>query len=47
MDDMFEKMREAVLDGDEDAAGELAQMVLGEGINPVEAMEKRFSQRDT
>lgn len=42
MSELFEEIKEAVLDGDEDLAAELAQRVLDENINPVEAVQKGY-----
>ncbi|MDA8235532.1 MAG: corrinoid protein [Clostridia bacterium] len=42
MSEIFEEIKEAVIDGDEDLAGELAQKVLDENINPVEAVQQGF-----
>ncbi len=40
MSEIFEEIKEAVIDGDEELTEELVQKVLDEGINPVDAMEK-------
>lgn len=40
--EIYELMKEAVLDGDEEVAVELAQKVLDEGLNINEAMEQGF-----
>lgn len=40
--EIYELMKEAVLDGDEDEAIRLAQQVLDEGMNISEAMDKGF-----
>ncbi|MHB8171051.1 MAG: glycine betaine-specific corrinoid protein MtgC [Thermincolia bacterium] len=42
MSEIFEQIKEAVIDGDEDLAQELAQKVLDENINPVEAVQQGF-----
>lgn len=42
MSEIFEEIKEAVIDGDEDLAEELAQRVLDEGINPVDAVQKGY-----
>lgn len=42
MSEIFEEIKEAVIDGDEDLAAELAQRVLDESINPVEAVQQGF-----
>lgn len=42
MSEIFEEIKEAVIEGDEELAEELAQKVLDEGINPVDAVEKGF-----
>ena len=40
MSEIFEELREAVIDGDEEVVEELSEKVLADGINPVDAMEK-------
>ncbi len=42
MDELYDQMRIAVLEGEEDHAVELAQRVLAAGMNPVEAMNRGF-----
>lgn len=42
MSEIFEEIKEAVIDGDEDLAAELAQRILDEKINPVEAVQQGF-----
>ena len=42
MSEIFEEIKEAVIDGDEELAEELAQRVLDESINPVEAVQQGF-----
>lgn len=42
MNEIFEEIKEAIIDGDEDLAQELAQRVLDENINPVEAVQNGF-----
>lgn len=42
MSEIFEEIKEAIIDGDEDLAQELAQRVLDEDINPVEAVQNGF-----
>ncbi|AOT71605.1 glycine betaine-specific corrinoid protein MtgC [Geosporobacter ferrireducens] len=42
MKEIFEEIKEAVIDGDEDLAAELAQRVLDEKINPVEAVQNGY-----
>ena len=42
MNELFEEIKEAIIDGDEDLATELAQRVLDEKINPVDAVQKGF-----
>lgn len=42
MSEIFEEIKEAIIDGDEDLAEELAQKVLDENINPVEAVHNGF-----
>ncbi|MFZ3172443.1 MAG: corrinoid protein [Carboxydocellales bacterium] len=42
MNEIFEEIKEAVIDGDEDLAEQLAQRVLDENINPVEAVQNGF-----
>ncbi|MFZ5639472.1 MAG: glycine betaine-specific corrinoid protein MtgC [Bacillota bacterium] len=42
MSEIFEEIKEAVIDGDEDLAEELAQRVLDESVNPVEAVQQGF-----
>lgn len=42
MENVLEKMKEAVLDGDEDEAIELAQKVLEENLNPIKSMDEGF-----
>jgi len=40
--ELFEEIKEAVIDGDEDLAAELAEKVLEEGLNPVDAVQEGF-----
>lgn len=42
MSEIFDEIREAVIDGDDELAEELARRVLDEGINPVDAVQKGF-----
>ena len=42
MSAIFEELKEAIIDGDEDLAEELAQRVLDENINPVDAVQNGF-----
>lgn len=42
MNEIFEEIKEAVIDGDSDIAEELAQKIVDENINPVDAVEKGF-----
>jgi len=42
MNEIFEEIKEAVIDGDSDIAEELAQKIIDENINPVDAVEKGF-----
>ncbi|MHB9094242.1 MAG: glycine betaine-specific corrinoid protein MtgC [Eubacteriales bacterium] len=42
MNQVFEEIKQAVIDGDDELAAELAQKVLDEGINPVEAVQEGF-----
>lgn len=42
MSEIFEEIKEAIIDGDEDLAEELAQRVLDENINPVDAVQNGF-----
>lgn len=42
MSEIYELMKEAVIDGDDDLAAELAQRVLDENVNPVEAVQNGF-----
>lgn len=42
MNEIFEEIKEAVIEGDEDLAEQLAQRVLDENINPVEAVQNGF-----
>ncbi len=42
MSEIFEEIKEAVIDGDEDLAAELAQRVLDENVNPVDAVQNGF-----
>jgi len=39
MNEVFEGLKQAVIDGDEDISSELSQKVIDEGINPVEAVQ--------
>ncbi|WP_206812538.1 glycine betaine-specific corrinoid protein MtgC [Paradesulfitobacterium ferrireducens] len=40
MSAIFEELKQAVIDGDEDITAELSQKVLDEGINPVDAVQQ-------
>lgn len=40
--DIFEKMAQSIIDGEEDLAAELAQRALDEGIDPLEAISNGF-----
>jgi len=40
--DIFEKMAQSIIDGEEDLAAELAQKALDEGIDPLEAISNGF-----
>lgn len=42
MSNLFEEIKEAVIDGDEDLAVELAEKVIEEGLDLVEAIEKGY-----
>lgn len=42
MIELFEEIKEAVIDGDEDLATELAEKVLEENLNPVDAVQEGF-----
>ncbi|MBS4007255.1 MAG: corrinoid protein [Desulfitobacterium hafniense] len=42
MMELFEEIKEAVIDGDEDLATELAEKVLEEKLNPVDAVQEGF-----
>ena len=42
MSTIFEEIKEAIIEGDEDLAEELAQRVLDEEINPVDAVQEGF-----
>lgn len=42
MSEIFEEIKAAIIDGDEDLAEELAQKVLDENINPVDAVQNGF-----
>jgi len=39
MSEIFEELKQAIIDGDEDIAGELSQRVIDESINPVDAVQ--------
>jgi trimethylamine corrinoid protein len=39
MSEIYEELRLAVIDGDEDIASELSQKIVDEGINPVDAVQ--------
>jgi corrinoid protein of di/trimethylamine methyltransferase len=41
-EDLFQKMAQTILDGDSDAAVELAQKAIEDGIDPLEAISKGF-----
>lgn len=40
MSNLFEELKQAVIDGDEDIAAELSEKVLNEGVNPVDAVQQ-------
>lgn len=42
MNEIFEEIKAAIIDGDEELAEELAQKVLDENINPVDAVQNGF-----
>lgn len=42
MSKIFDEIREAVIEGDEDLAVELAEQVLSEGLNPVDAVQNGY-----
>lgn len=42
MDEIFEQIKEAVIDGDDELAEQLANSVLDDGIDPVLAVQKGF-----
>lgn len=44
MVDIFKKMEQAIIDGDEEEAGLLAQRAVKEGVDPLEALERGFSK---
>ena len=44
MGDIFKDMEQAVIDGDEEKTAQLAQRVLDEGLDPLDALEKGFSK---
>jgi len=39
MSEIFEELKQAIIDGDEDIAGELSQRIIDESINPVDAVQ--------
>jgi methanogenic corrinoid protein MtbC1 len=41
-DELFESMKQSIIDGDPDRARELGQRALAEGINPLEAINRGF-----
>lgn len=40
MSDLFQELKQAVIDGDEDIAAELSEKVINEGVNPVDAVQQ-------
>jgi len=44
MAELLEQMKEAIIDGDTEKAAVLAQTALDQGMSPLEALEKGFSQ---
>jgi trimethylamine corrinoid protein len=44
MGNIFEKMEQAIIDGDEELCASLAQNTLDEGIDPIEAIEKGYAK---
>ena len=42
MNPIFEEIKDAIVDGDEDLAIELAEKVVAEGIDPVQAVQLGF-----
>ncbi len=43
MDPMFEAMRQSILDGAPESASELARQALGDGVDPLEAVNQGFA----
>ena len=41
-DELFELMKQSIIDGDSDRARELSQRAIAEGINPLEAIHRGF-----
>ena len=41
--ELFKQMSQAVIDGDDDQAAELAQQALEQGIPPLDAINKGFT----
>lgn len=41
-DELFEAMKQSIIDGDPDRARELSQRAIAEGINPLEAIHRGF-----
>lgn len=39
MSEIFDELKQAIIDGDEDIAGELSQRIIDESINPVDAVQ--------
>lgn len=39
MNEVFEELKQAIIDGDEDIVGELSQKIIDDGINPVDAVQ--------
>lgn len=42
-EELFKKMAQAVIDGDEESAADLAQQALDTGIDPLEAINQGFT----
>jgi methanogenic corrinoid protein MtbC1 len=43
MDPLFQEMRQSILDGAPERAGELARRALGDGVDPLDAVNLGFA----
>ncbi len=38
-DELFDRLAQATIDGDEEAAGKISQEIINAGVNPIEAVQ--------